>query len=203
MEENRTAARPFMHPVFGDARRNWGWMLGLGILSLILGIIGLGMAFTLTLAGVLFFGVLLAIGGAFQLVNAFTQKGWKGTLLNLLIALVYLATGGIMIVDPLGAAVALTLVIGVALIVVGVMRIWMAFQHRPAPGWGWALAGGILSILLGALVLAGWPVSGLWLIGLIIAVELIVNGWTYVFFGLAARRAAREGDDGTAATGHA
>jgi uncharacterized membrane protein HdeD (DUF308 family) len=54
------------------------------------------------------------------------------------------------------------------------------------------LAGGIVTILLGGMIISGWPMSGLWVIGLFVAVELIVNGWTSVFVALAARSAAKE-----------
>jgi len=192
-EPSAASGVPF-HPLFGDAKRNWGWLVGFGILSIILGTIGLGMTPYLTVAGVVFFGILLAVGGGFQLVDAFTCRGWKGTLVNILIGLIYLATGLVIAIDPLRAAVVLTLLLGLVLILVGILRIGMAFQHKGTPGWGWALAAGIISILLGLLVLGKWPVSGLWVIGLVIAVELIVNGWTYVFAGLAARAVGRAAD---------
>jgi uncharacterized membrane protein HdeD (DUF308 family) len=185
---------PPLHPLFGDARKNWGWLLGFGILSVILGTVGLGMTPSLTVAGVAFFGILLAVGGGFQLVDAFTCKGWKGTLVHVLIGLIYLGTGLVIAIDPLRAAVVLTLMLGIVVIIVGILRIGVAFQHKGSPGWGWALAGGIVSILLGILVLSGWPISGIWVIGLVIAIELIVNGWTYIFVGLAARAAGRESE---------
>lgn len=191
-----------MHPIFGDARKNWGWLLALGVLSTILGVFGLGMALAFTLAGVLLFGVLLLVGGAFQLVDAFTQKGWKGTLVLTLIALIYLAAGVLIVLDPIGAAVALTLLLGGAFVIIGALRVGTAFQHKGVPGWGWALAGGLVTVLLGLLVVAGWPVSGLWVIGLIISIELIINGITHIAFGLAARRAGQKNGETSGGAAH-
>ena len=74
------------------------------------------------------------------------------------------------------------------------MRGIMAFQLRPAAGWPWPLLSGIISIALGAMIIAKWPVSGLWVIGLFIAIELIFHGWSYVFVALAARKAAKMGE---------
>lgn len=190
-QDKTETATTLMHPLFGDVRKNWGWMLGFGILSIILGTIGLGMTPYLTLVGVTFFGALWAVGGAFQLAHAFKCKGWKSTLGNVLIGLIYIGAGLVMAIDPLRAAVVLTLMLGVVFLVVGALRIGVAFQHKGTRGWGWALAGGIVSIVLGLLVLSGWPVSGDWFIGLVIAIELIVNGWTYIFAGFAARSAGR------------
>jgi uncharacterized membrane protein HdeD (DUF308 family) len=67
----------------------------------------------------------------------------------------------------------------------------MAFQHRGTKGWGWLLFGGIVAVLLGAMIASRWPVSGLWVIGLFVAIELIMNGWTYVFLALAAKEVGK------------
>ena len=76
----------------------------------------------------------------------------------------------------------------------------MGFQLKPAQGWYWPLVSGLISILLGIMILAKWPVSGLWVIGLFVAIELIFNGWSYVFVALAARKAGQGEDAGAAGT---
>ena len=145
------------------------------------------------------FGVLLIIGGVVQILDAFKCKGWKSTLWHVLIALLYVGAGVMMVADPILASATLTLVLAAILLAVGVMRIFMALQMRPANGWGWLLAGGIITILLGGMIISGWPMSGLWVIGLFVAVELIVNGWTSVFVALAARSAVQEEQETPAA----
>jgi len=174
---------------FGNLRKNWGWLLAFGILAILLGMLGLGMTFGLTLASIELFGILLIVGGAFQLFNAFKCKGWKSTVWHLLIALLYIAAGVIMVIDPVLASVTLTLVIAWILIAVGIMRSIMAFQMRKASGWYWPLISGIVSIALGVMIIVQWPISGLWVIGLFVAIELILHGWSYVFVALAARKA--------------
>jgi len=164
-------------------------LLALGILFIILGTIGLGMTFLLTIVKVLFLGVLLLIGGAAQLIEAFKHKGWKSLLWNILIALFYLGAGALVIYDPVGVSIALTLVLAFALIAIGIFRIIMALQFKLAQVRWMTLLSGIASIVLGALILAQWPVSGLWVIGLFVAIELIIHGWSYVFIALAARQA--------------
>jgi len=179
--------------LFGDLKRNWGWLLAFGILSTVLGTIGLGWTASegLTLITVLFFGWLLIVGGAFQLVDAFYCKGWKGVLVHVLTALLYILAGYLIVQDPVLASATFTLIIAAVLIAVGVLRILMAIQHRGSPGWIWALLGGLISILLGGIIIAHWPVSGLWVIGLFVAIELLLNGWASIFVALAARRAAK------------
>ena len=175
--------------VFGEVQKNWGWLLALGIVFVLLGTIGLGMTFFLTMAGVLYFGVLMLIGGAIQIFHIPKARAWKSTMLSVLIAALYLLAGVIIIANPLEASAILTLVIAGALVAVGVVRILIALQHRGSNGWGWALLSGITSIVLGGVIAAGWPVSGLWVIGLFVAIELILNGWSCIVLALAARNA--------------
>jgi uncharacterized membrane protein HdeD (DUF308 family) len=178
--------------VFGEVKQNWGWMLALGILMMILGAIGLGMTYFLTIASVLFFGVLLLVGSGFQLVDAFKSKGWKSVVLHVLMALVYLIAGIVMIADPIGSSVWLTLMIAAMLLVVGIMRVVMALQMRSLKGWGWVAFSGVISILLGVMVFMQWPVSGLWVIGMFVAIEMILQGWSLVMIAFAAKAIAND-----------
>jgi uncharacterized membrane protein HdeD (DUF308 family) len=176
---------------FGDLKKNWGWLLALGILSLLLGTVGFWMTFAMTLASILLFGVLLMVGGVSQLLQAISCRGWKSILWHVLIAALYVAAGVVIVDDPILASVTLTLVVAGLLIGVGVSRIVLAFQLRPANGWYWPLLSGAISVLLGGMIIAHWPLSGFWVIGLFVAIELILNGWSYVFVALAARRAGK------------
>lgn len=176
---------------FGELRKNWGWMLALGVLFLILGVIGLYMTTALTLASVLFFGALLLAGGVFQLIDAFKCRGWKSIVWYVFIAILYLIAGIAVMLNPAGASVVLTSVLASMLIIIGGLRIVMAFQLRGARSWGWLLIGGIAAMVLGLVILAQWPVSGLWVIGLFVAIEMILHGASLVFIGLAAREAGK------------
>ena len=175
--------------VLGDLKKNWGWFLALGILFIILGFIGLGMMVALTIASVVFFGVLLVIAAVAQIINAFKGKGWKSITWHILSAILYGLAGVVIFIDPLVASLIFTLVLGFLILLVGITRIVMAFHIRGAKGWGWPVVSGIISVLLGIMIIAQWPVSGLWVIGLFVAIEMIMSGWSYIFLALAARRA--------------
>ncbi|MBK1630125.1 hypothetical protein CKO31_05090 [Thiohalocapsa halophila] len=192
MRLDTNAPLPPTPSIFGELERNWGWLLLFGLVSIVLGTLGLGMTFLLTEFSVVFFGVLLVAGGVFQLLDAIKCRGWKSIAWHVLIALLYVVTGLLMLLQTELAALSLTLIIAYALIAVGILRTIMAFQVRPSKGWWWPLLSGVVSVLLGALILLEWPQSGLWVIGLFIAIELIFNGWAYVFVALAARAAAKE-----------
>jgi uncharacterized membrane protein HdeD (DUF308 family) len=172
-----------------ELKRNWGWLLGLGILFIILGCIGLGMMVGLTFASVIFMGFLLIIAGISQIVDVFKSKHWKGVIWHALIAVLYLIGGWAIVYDPFLASAFMTAMLAGILIVIGFTRFIMAIVLRHERGWFWFLLAGLTSIILGSLILAQWPWSGLWVIGLLIAIELLINGWTYVFIALALRTA--------------
>jgi uncharacterized membrane protein HdeD (DUF308 family) len=183
---------------FGALTKNWGWLLVLGIVFIILGTIGLGMLFSLTIVSVLFFGVLMLIGGGVQFVDAFKCKGWKGAVWHVLMAILYVLGGIVVIIDPVLASVVITLILAGTITGAGIVRLIIALQHRDSKGWGWALVSGIISIILGIMIFARWPVSGLWIIGLFVAIEMIINGWSYIFLALAAKNAGRSGSTAAA-----
>jgi uncharacterized membrane protein HdeD (DUF308 family) len=86
----------------------------------------------------------------------------------------------------------LTAMLGAIFIAIGLLRIVMSLQlKQQSVGWGWLLFAGIVSILLGAAILLKWPATGLVVIGVLVAIEMIIHGWSYVFMALAARKAHR------------
>ncbi|MFZ5448501.1 MAG: HdeD family acid-resistance protein [Thermodesulfobacteriota bacterium] len=178
--------------VLGDLIHNWGWLLALGILLVVLGTIGLGMTFWLTLATVFIFGIFLLIAGVLQLVQAIKCRGWRSVLWHVVIAILYVVAGLDIIEDPLRASALLTLLLGGALIGIGIVRIVMALQWRGFKNWVWPLIGGIAAIILGVMILTKWPISGFWVIGLFVSIEMIFSGWSYIIIALGARQMGKE-----------
>jgi uncharacterized membrane protein HdeD (DUF308 family) len=193
----------------GAPNISWGWLLALGILMAALGVIGLGMSYWLTIVAVFWFGILAIIGGVIQLFDAFSHhKGWKGIVWHVIIGIVYILAGIMLITMPISSAFWLTLFIAVALVVSGVMRIFMAFNVRDQGSvWLWVLFTGIISVVLGILVYGTitpptpealattegqieWMRSWGWVIGLFVAVELIVEGAALIAVAFAVKSAA-------------
>lgn len=188
-----TALTPAAAEAFGNLKKNWGWMLAAGIIFIVLGTIGLGMAGALTVASVWIFGILMLIGGGVQLADAFKCTGWKGVIWHVLIGLLYIGAGILMINRPLVASVVITAMLAGAFMVIGLFRIIIALQVRGQKGWAWLLIAGLISLALGLMIIAKWPVSGLWVIGLFVAIEMIFHGWSYVLLALAAKNARLPG----------
>ena len=183
-----TGSRHVVDPMSVDLQRNWGWLLGLGILFVVLGFIGLGMTVGLTLVSIVFLGALFIIAGIAQIADVFKSHHWKGIVGHALIAVLYIMGGGLVIHDPILASAIITALIAWILIIIGITRLIMAIVLRHAAGWGWLVFAGLTAIVLGVLILMQWPYSALWIIGMFIAIELIVNGWTYIFMAMGMRR---------------
>lgn len=168
--------------------RHWRSLLTWGILLLVLGIIALAAANYTTLLTVMVFGVILLIGGLIILVDAFTNwwGRWGGFLLHLLIGILYGALGVTLIQNPLWGSATITLLIGVFYLVLGGFRMIESLIYRIGP-WGWMFFSGVISALLGFLILNHWPNSSLYIIGLFIGVDLLFGGWAYIMVALGLR----------------
>jgi uncharacterized membrane protein HdeD (DUF308 family) len=166
---------------------DWKWMLTLGISMLIFGTIGLIASNILTLASVYFFGGLVIAGGIMQIIHVFRtqEKEWGGKLQHWLIAVLYLSMGTLIIWDPFASSVALTAFIAVLFTVIGMIRLNFSF-HAKKQGWKWLLPTflGLIDLLLAILIIITLPESALWLIGLFIAIEMLMNGWLLVLLAI-------------------
>jgi uncharacterized membrane protein HdeD (DUF308 family) len=178
--------------VLGNLMHNWGWLLALGILLVFMGTIGLGMTFWLTLATVFIFGIFLLVAGVLQLVQAIKCRGWRSIFWHAGIGFLYVVAGIDIIDDPLRASAFLTLLLGAALIGIGIVRMIIAFQWRHFKNWGWPFIGGLAAIILGIFIVAHWPISAFWVIGLYVSIEMIFSGWSYIIIALGAREMAKQ-----------
>ena len=168
-------------------RKNWGWLMGAGVVLVLLGTFGLIASALFSLASAFSFGAMMLIGGGVLLANSFRREGWKSRILMLVVGALYVLTGVLVFLFPIAAVATLTLMVGAALVATGVLRIIMAFQMRPMNAWVWVLVSGLLSLLLGAMILYQWPTSSGWVLGTFLAIELIFQGWSYIMLAQAIR----------------
>jgi len=164
-------------------RGQWKWFLALGIALVVFGTVAIGNAVVATKAATVLFGFLLLAAGVSEIVSSFFAGRWSGTLVHLLIGVLYAVVGLIVVDHPENAAIQLTLIIAIFLIFGGIFRIVFALSER-FTGWGWVLLNGAVTLLLGMLVYKQWPYSGVWIIGLFIGIEMIFNGWAWVMLAL-------------------
>ncbi len=170
-----------------EVREHRAWFLIWGIVLIVLGCIAVGSSVLATIFSVIFLGWILIFSGLFAIIHGLMRRQWQGFFLNLLAGVLYAVVGLLMVSHPAIAAVTLTLLIAMLLIVAGAFRLFVAFS-LPLHHRGWLVLNGIVAIVLGALIWSSWPISGLWVIGLFIGIDLIFDGWTEVMLALAAGR---------------
>lgn len=165
---------------------NWGWFLLLGVVLGVLGFVALGFTVATTLISTIILSVLVLIGGVAVIGSAFFAGSLGGGLLRGVLGVLLLLAGLYLMFHPAIGALTLTMVMAWYFIIAGIVKIVAALVEHYS-GWGWTLFAGIVSLLLGVLLLLSWPVSGLYAIGLFIGIDLILSGISWVVVALAAR----------------
>ena len=158
-----------------------------------LGIVATLTAGLSTIVAVDFFGWILVIAGAGVTIHAFWAKRWSGFFLQLLSGLLYLAAGWMLATHPELSAIAFTLVIAISFVVQGAFRIGAALSMR-IDGWDGLLVSGIITLLLGLMIWNEWPLSGVWVIGLFVGIDMFFYGGWFVSLALAVRTLGRAQD---------
>jgi uncharacterized membrane protein HdeD (DUF308 family) len=171
-------------------RAKSGWIVALGVVYAVAGIIALGSVVLATVATVWVVGIMMLISGVAEVINAFQIKNWGKFLLWLLLGVLYVVAGFITFENPLLAAALLTLFLGCALIASGVMRILLGFSMKSEMPWFAVVLSGVITFLLGLIILIHWPVSSLYVLGIFLGIDLIFAGASWIGIGLGLRRAA-------------
>ena len=143
-------------------------------------------AFPLT--AVVLAGWVFLIQGAIQVIHAFRVRDWSGFIWSLGIGVLSLLVGVMLVADPLAGAIPLTLLVAVFFLATGVAKVMFGFSIRPVGGWVWVLASGLISLLLGIMILAGLPVTATTILGLLLGIELVSNGVLFLFVAAGLRR---------------
>lgn len=173
-----------------DLAHKWGWFLVLGILLILLGIASLVYTPAATLASVLVLGWLMFFSGIIEAVHAFHARGWVGVLLHVAGGALGIIIGLLVVTHPVAGALAWTLLFASFFMVIGLFRIVAAISLRYR-SWQWAVFDGAVTLVLGLLIWADMPWSGLWFLGFALGIALLLRGWSSVMFALAVRGIAR------------
>ena len=166
--------------------RGNGWFILLGVLMILTGIGAFAFPLVASLSVELLVGATFLVGGIATLIQSFQEKEWGGVFWQLAIGIVYLAGGVVFLVNPFGGVIALTVFLGIIFFVEGIARMIMGFQMRSERNWGWLVASGAMSMLLGILVFGGLANgASLGFIGVLLGVNFIFAGASFVALGSA------------------
>lgn len=169
-----------------DARKAAAWFIVFGVVQVIVGLVAVSFAFSATLVSVLTLGILFLIAAGAQFGAALLVRPFSRSLLFFLLGILYTVAGCATLRHPLLAAEGLTLMLATAFLVGGIFRIVAAMVDGP-PGAGWLVVNGIITAALGMLIWMQWPISGLWVLGMFVGIDLIVNGATWAVLAGAVR----------------
>ncbi len=161
---------------------NWKWLLVFGVLMMGLGFLAIGYAKWATEFTVIVLGLFLTGAGLVQAVSGFYVSRWSAFL-----GLLYIVAGIFCIAKPLQSAVSISLLIALMLLIGGVYRIITALKFR-FNHWGFVIFNGVMSVLLGILILAEWPADAVWVIGLFVGIDLIFMGLYWIRLSLIAKK---------------
>jgi uncharacterized membrane protein HdeD (DUF308 family) len=165
-------------------RAKCGWIVALGVVYVIAGLVALSSVALATVVSVFVVGIMMVIAGVAEVINAFQLKTWGKFLLWIALGALYIIAGILTFENPLLAAALLTLMLGAALVASGIMRIVLAFSMKEGMPWMWVVLSGVITLLLGVIVLAKWPVSSLYILGIFLGVDLVFAGVGWIFVGL-------------------
>ncbi len=157
-------------------RRETGWSIFMGIILMLAGFAAIWVPFAAGLVGTIFFGSLVLISGIAHLVYAWFGRKGGGVIWQILIGLIYSIAGVTMLLLPVNAVFALTLVLACYIAIEGVLELAFFLWLRLLPGSAWFLVDGIISLFLSVLIFVGWPSSSLWALGTLVGVSLLFSG---------------------------
>jgi uncharacterized membrane protein HdeD (DUF308 family) len=158
-----------------NERLNW-----LGIVLIALGVAAVLTPAVAGSAVVIVIGFILLVAGAVPIVRGLKTEAGMEKATSLTLGVITSLAGIAIIVHPLFGLAFLTLLLVGYFVAEGVWKIVVSFRYKPATGWKWLLASGVLSLILGLLIWSQWPVSGLWAVGVLVGVNLLGTGLALV-----------------------
>jgi uncharacterized membrane protein HdeD (DUF308 family) len=182
-----TESNEVMHDT-SELKDHLAWFIGLGIGLVVLGIFAVTVPLIATFAVESLIGILFIIGGIMMIVHAFKWRKKHSFITDTIIGVIYVAAGLLFLAYPVHGVFTLTLLLTAFFFASGIFKIIHALRMRQESRWGWVLFSGILSLVLGILLLAGLPLTAFWAPGLIVGIDLIFTGSSLLMVSLAVRK---------------
>ena len=164
-----------------------------GVLLIVLGVLALSFPVIASAWVTLMVALAFLLGGLLgwidNLRRARSMTRWHA-FWRLVIATLFLVTGLWMLFQFKAGLVpaalqikALATAIGIVFLAEGLVSTAVALTHRQVRGWGWGLANGSITLILGLLILTMSPPGLLSVIGLLVGISFIFSGFDLLRFG--------------------
>lgn len=163
----------------------------LGILALVLGIVAVVYPNGIGKISAVVIGVFLVMGGVLRLTFAVVSTSMGSMLLKYLYAILMILAGIWIVMNPDMGLEALTMIIAIYFIIDGITDIVLSFSLIPIGGGIFMLLGGVISGIIGVLILMKWPESSNYFLGIYLGVKLIIDGLMLAAMGNAVRQKAK------------
>lgn len=177
-----SSAKAVTDTVFSAYHKNWGWFMALGVVLILLGVAAAIYVVPASVVTAMIIGSFIGAGGVVQILHAFTVMRWGQFILWLIAGIVYLAAGVLCVLNPFAALPVLTMLLAALFLIAGIMRMIIGFRVHYVEGAAWIIINGIVTTLLGIIVLVQWPLSSYWTFGILIAIDLIFQGIGWVAY---------------------
>jgi uncharacterized membrane protein HdeD (DUF308 family) len=144
------------------------------VLLILVGFEALAAPYLAALFATIWIGWGMVFGGLAEFISAWgadDNRVWK-----ILIGVAYTALGIYILLNPAAGLTAIAFALAWMLLVQGTFSVIAAFQHRPLRGWGWWLANGVITLLLGLVIFSGWPQDSVRIVALLVGISLIFSG---------------------------
>ncbi len=168
-------------------RKTVGWSIGLSVLMIVAGVLAIASPLAAGIAVNVLVAWLLVFSGCAHLVFAWYTRTGRGFLWELLVGILYILTGGYLLVHPLAGLASLTIALAIYLFLEAVLEFILGFMLRPLPGTGWLLFDGIVTLILAVMIWRTWPTSAPWIIGTLVGISMLFSGTSRLVLSLAAR----------------
>lgn len=159
-----------------------------GILLIILGVVAIATPAVAGTAVVYVIGVLLILAGIVEFVHGLKADSWTHKLMPIVLGVLYVICGLGVVAHPMLGLGFLTLLLAVYFLVEGLWKIIASFKYRPNSGWLMILASGVITLLLGWIIWKQWPLSGMWAVGILVGVDMLLTGVALVALASTARK---------------
>lgn len=180
VSESRIPPASAMEPL----RAKCGWIIALGGIYVLSGLVALSSVALVAVVSVFLVGIMMMVAGVAEVINAFQMKSWGKFLLWVLLGGLYIVAGVLTFQNPLLTAAFLTLMLGASLIASGFTKIILAFSMRSGKSWLLVALSGVITTLVGFVIVLHWPVGSLYILGLFLGIDLVLTGVSWISIGL-------------------
>lgn len=170
-----------------DSQSTGAASLSIGILLIVLGIVAIALPGFSTLFAETWIALFLITAGGAKIAYGFQNRSSQGFIWQILLGVLYIGTGVMLLVTPRTGVLSLTLLLGTFLLTEGVFELIMAFKVRPQKNWLYLLGNGIITLVLGGMIWAQWPLNAPWVIGTLVGVSILFTGISRVMLSLGGR----------------